>query len=78
MFHSKRGVKRNVKCKIITFLSTKTGYNSVDWKVSKRFATAKEPPLGVIREQGEWPLRPKGARSMVYKLLDCLESKSVL
>ncbi len=20
--------------------------------------------LGVIREQGEWPLRPKGARSM--------------
>ena len=23
-----------------------------------------EPPLGVIREQGEWPLRPKGARSM--------------
>ncbi len=23
----------------------------------------KEPPLGVIREQGEWPLRPKGAGS---------------
>ena len=23
-----------------------------------------EPPLGVIREQGEWPLRPKGAGSM--------------
>ncbi len=23
-----------------------------------------EPPLGVIREQGERPLRPKGARSM--------------
>ncbi len=26
-----------------------------------------EPQLGVIREQGEWPLRPKGARSMVLK-----------
>ena len=24
-----------------------------------------EPPLGVIGEQGKWPLRPKGARSMV-------------
>ncbi len=23
-----------------------------------------EPPIGVIKEQGEWPLRPKGARSM--------------
>ncbi len=23
-----------------------------------------EPPLRVIREQGEWPIRPKGARSM--------------
>ncbi len=23
-----------------------------------------EPPLGVIREQGEWPLRHNGARSM--------------
>ena len=26
-----------------------------------------EPPLGVIGEQGEWPLRPKGARSMTWK-----------
>ncbi len=26
--------------------------------------TEDEPPLGVIREQGEWPLRPDGARSM--------------
>ncbi len=25
----------------------------------------REPLLGVIREQGEWPLRPKGARSIV-------------
>ena len=25
-----------------------------------------EPPLGVIREQGEWPLRPKGARPGVW------------
>ncbi len=24
----------------------------------------EEPPLGAIREQGEWPWRPKGARSM--------------
>ncbi len=23
-----------------------------------------DPQLGVIREQGEWPLTPKGARSM--------------
>ena len=29
---------------------------------------SKEPPLGVIREQGEWALRPKGARSY----LDCI------
>ncbi len=27
-------------------------------------ACITEPPLGVIREQEEWPLRPKKARSM--------------
>ena len=23
-----------------------------------------EPPLGLMREQGKWPLRPKGTRGM--------------
>ncbi len=30
----------------------------------KLYLVSQEPPLGVIREQGEWPLRAKGARSM--------------
>ena len=33
-------------------------------KGSGRLCLINEPPLGVIRDQGAYPLRPKGARSM--------------
>ncbi len=49
------------------FLPIKTSLHTEITVDEIRSEETFEHPLGVIREQEEWPLRPEGARSMALK-----------